>query len=239
MDKASRTQELRLEIIRENNMETKICSKCSIEKSISEFYKKGIHLQAQCKRCCSEYRKQYKEKHKEYFKQRREKRKEYSKQWYIKNKEHRKEYFKQWRIKNKEHRKEYDKQWKKNNKEHIREWRRKYYKKNKENIQVKLAKVLRDRLRAAIKNNAKSGSAVKDLGCSINYLKKYLESKFQEGMTWKNHGKGEGRWNIDHIIPISYFDLTDRKQFLKACHYTNLQPLWEKDNLSKNNRYIG
>jgi hypothetical protein len=48
-------------------------------------------------------------------------------------------------------------------------------------------------------------------------------------MTWDNWTT-DG-WHIDHIKPLaSSFDLTDRKQFLEACHYTNLQPLWAKDN---------
>jgi len=52
-------------------------------------------------------------------------------------------------------------------------------------------------------------------------------------MTWDNYGSGPGSWNIDHIIPLSSFDLTDREQFLEACHYTNLQPLWFEDNMEK------
>lgn len=99
----------------------------------------------------------------------------------------------------------------------------------------KLSKTLRHRLRMAIKNGQKTGSAVKDLGCSIVELKARLESQFQPGMTWSNHGnKG---WHIDHIVPLDKFDLSDRNQLLKACHYTNLQPLWAKDNLSKSNKY--
>jgi hypothetical protein len=96
----------------------------------------------------------------------------------------------------------------------------------------KLARNLRSRLSTAIKQGIKAGSAVKDLGCSIEEFKQYFESKFQPGMTWENHGK----WHIDHIKPLVGFDLTKRSQVLEACHYTNLQPLWAEDNLSKGGR---
>lgn len=104
-------------------------------------------------------------------------------------------------------------------------------------IRFKISCSLRIRLSNAIKNNQKSGSAVKDLGCSIEFLKQYFEQKFYSNpetgkiMTWENYGE----WHIDHIIPLSSFDLTNRKQFIKACHYTNLQPLWAKDNFEKSN----
>jgi hypothetical protein len=123
-----------------------------------------------------------------------------------------------------------------------------YYEKNKErinvrnrnrcnnNIQHKLVKRLRTRLCSALSINQKSGSAVRDLGCSIESFKSYLESKFQSGMSWDNYGLYG--WHIDHIKPLSSFDLTDRKQLLEACHYTNLQPLWAKDNLAKSDKII-
>lgn len=100
----------------------------------------------------------------------------------------------------------------------------------------KLATVLRTRLWMALKHDWKTGSAVRDLGCTIEELKLYLESKFLPGMTWGNHGKGDDKWHIDHIIPLASFDLTDRVQFLKACHYTNLQPLWAIDNMKKGSK---
>ena len=109
-------------------------------------------------------------------------------------------------------------------------------KKRQNNINFKLSKRLRTRLWSAIKDNQKFGSAVKDFGCSIEELKTYLESKFLSGMSWDNHG--QYGWHIDHIKPLSSFDLTDRDQFLEACHYTNLQPLWWQDNLSKSDKIL-
>ena len=61
----------------------------------------------------------------------------------------------------------------------------------------------------------------------------WLESKFQKGMSWANHGNGDGKWNVDHIWPCSKFDFTSRAQQNKCFHYTNLQPLWFKDNMRK------
>ena len=57
----------------------------------------------------------------------------------------------------------------------------------------------------------------------------YLEAKFTEGMTWENHGL----WHIDHIKPCSSFNLLIEDEHHKCFHYSNLQPLWAKDNLSK------
>lgn len=57
-------------------------------------------------------------------------------------------------------------------------------------------------------------------------------------MTWDNYGKGSDKWNIDHIRPLASFDLTDPIKFKQAVHYTNLQPLWQKDNLKKGKKVI-
>ena len=108
--------------------------------------------------------------------------------------------------------------------------------KKKNDIQFKLQVGLRNRLLRALDGNYKSGSAVADLGCTIDELKFYLERQFQDGMTWENWSR-DG-WHIDHKIPLAFFDLTDREQLLKAVHYTNLQPLWAVENLKKNKRRI-
>ena len=100
----------------------------------------------------------------------------------------------------------------------------------------KLACNLRHRLGMATKGNFKNGSAVKQLGCTIEELKTYLENQFQDGMSWKNWGiKG---WHIDHKKPLIKFDLADEEQLKAACHFSNLQPLWAKDNILKGGREI-
>lgn len=100
----------------------------------------------------------------------------------------------------------------------------------------KISCYLRNRLVKAIRRNQKLGSAVKDLGCPISFFKSYLQSWFynnpttNEEMTWDNYGS---KWHIDHTIPLASFDLTDREQFLKAVHFSNLKPMWAEENLSK------
>jgi hypothetical protein len=99
-------------------------------------------------------------------------------------------------------------------------------------LEKRIKRNLRSRLNKALQGNYKTGSAVRDLGCSIEELKKYLESKFQDGMTWDNYGQ----WHIDHIRPLCSFNLQDPEELKKVCHYSNLQPLWAKDNLDKRNK---
>lgn len=101
----------------------------------------------------------------------------------------------------------------------------------KTNVQFKIASNLRSRLNHALKS-PKKGLAVKHLGCSLEDLITYLESMFQPDMSWKNYGK----WHVDHIRPLSLFNLSNLKELKEACHYTNLQPLRAKDNLIKGNR---
>jgi hypothetical protein len=103
-----------------------------------------------------------------------------------------------------------------------------------DSIQYRLRHNLRSRLSLITKKTIKHGSAVKDLGCTIQELKLYLESKFLPGMTWENYGLHG--WHIDHVAPLSSFDLTNPEELKKACHYSNLQPLWAKDNIRKSNK---
>ena len=75
-----------------------------------------------------------------------------------------------------------------------------------------------------IKNLKKSKSSIELLGCNVDFLKEYIESKFTSGMSWDN--RGIHGWHIDHILPCASFDLSDPEQQKQCFHYTNLQPLW-------------
>lgn len=102
--------------------------------------------------------------------------------------------------------------------------------------EVKLARRIRNRLAKFLKyKSSDKVSAV--IGCSGNFLKKHLESKFQKGMTWENYGYGQGKWVIDHIKPLSLFNRLDKEDLKRASHYTNLQPLWYHQNDAKDANY--
>lgn len=121
-----------------------------------------------------------------------------------------------------------------------------YYRKNKENIINKLRVKKRENvtlrmisnLRSRIVQFMKSKKIHKDnktldlVGCSTEFLREYLERQFKDGMSWDNYGS----WHIDHITPLSSANCTE--DINKLCHYTNLQPLWAYENLSKGNKII-
>lgn len=88
-------------------------------------------------------------------------------------------------------------------------------------------------VRKALKES-KSKKSIEYLGTDSVTYRKYLESRFVEGMTWENYGT---EWEIDHIIPIKYENPTI-EEVVKRLHYKNTQPLWASLNASKNNRYI-
>jgi hypothetical protein len=94
-----------------------------------------------------------------------------------------------------------------------------------------LAKRSRARLRSALKmaNVEKSQRTQEYIGCSYSFLKKHIEGQFKIGMTWKNPSS----FHIDHIRPVSSFDLLDPEQLKLAFHWTNLQPLTPEENMKK------
>jgi len=199
-------------------MKNKICTKCKLEKSISEFHKnakcKKDGLSCHCKLCIKEYQ--------------------------LKNREHMLAKRKEYRINNQDkimaHRELYKKRakilnqkWQKENRE-----KRNLQQKNRLKIDpnFKLVRNIRKRIRSAIIGEIKVDKTLQLIGCSVEELKIHLEKQFTKSMTWKNYG----RWHVDHIKPCTSFDLSDPKQQRKCFHYSNLQPLWARDNLMKSNK---
>jgi len=221
----------------------KQCTGCKQTKSLNEFGKDKYEpdgFTCQCKACRKISSQKWKEKNKDRAKAK-------NKEWRDKNKEYISECGKEYRRKNPDycseyyqtHKVQHGASCKKWNEEHAEELREKERERAKTDIAFRLKTALRKRLYQAIRNGYKTGSAVSDLGCSIEFLKQHLELKFYpnpetgEMMSWDNYGK----WHIDHIIPLATFDLTDIEQLKKACNYSNLQPLWAKENLSKGAKY--
>jgi len=126
-------------------------------------------------------------------------------------------------------------EWYNNNQEYYRGYR-KELRKNPEYIVIMR---IRSRLNGAIKNFAKgvrkSDNTIPLLGCSPSFFMQYLEKLFSKGMSWKRVLNAE--IHIDHIRPCASFDLNKESEQRKCFHYSNLQPLWAKDNLSKGAKY--
>lgn len=100
---------------------------------------------------------------------------------------------------------------------------------------------LRGRIHSSIREaklgTRKASTTIKLLSCSWSELMRYLESKFLPGMNWENYGiRG---WHMDHIRPCASFNLHDPEQQKQCFHYSNLQPMWAKDNISKGAKYHG
>lgn len=137
----------------------------------------------------------------------------------------------------------YHRKWNKLNKDKKRKNSLKWLKKNpsysviyhknrkKVDINFKLRCNLAARFGSVLNYNLKSKRTIELLGCSIEKFKQHIESQFTNGMTWENYGKFG--WHIDHIKPCISFDFSNPKQQEQCFHYTNLQPLWWYDNLSK------
>lgn len=151
----------------------------------------------------------------------------YQKEWNRKNRETRRKHNKSWRDKNKEHIKEYHNSWRKQNLEYYREYVKRRY---SEETLYKLTIISRSNIKRYIKNKKCSSSDI--IGCSPLELKIHLENQFKDGMTWDNHGE----WHIDHVVPLSSANTED--ELISLNHYTNLQPLWAFENMSKGSKVL-
>ena len=187
-------------------METKICSKCKGEKLLSDFTKD--------KNRCDGYYVYCKECCKVSYQSKSSEIKEKSRNYYYNNKE-----------KNQTKILERNRLWRKNNPSYTTD-------RKKSDPAFKLIKNLRRRLNRFINFTyiTKRNTTINLVGCSPKELKLFLENKFADNMSWENYGE----WHIDHIIPLS--SAKTEEDLYKLSHYTNLQPLWAKDNLSKSNK---
>jgi hypothetical protein len=205
-------------------METKICTKCKKEKDICEF---GNHKKNKdgkrysCKECENTESRKWKENNKD-------KVLEYSKIYNIRRLELNKTQSKS----NKEKFLESQKRYYNNNKEKVIKRIVEYQKnKIKEDNLFKLKKTIQRTIRRYIKN--KKFTTTEIIGCDYESFKIYFESLFTEGMSWDKLGY---EIHIDHIIPLSSAKTED--DLYKLNHYTNLQPLWTKDNLIKGSKLL-
>jgi len=244
----------------QNKIETKICIRCKEEKSLDEFYarkSRGSGHFSYCKQCSKVIKKEWKESNPEYYREwakknpdkikesdrlyyekntekcldqskkyredHLEERSNYEKIYYLKNKEKKNKKNKEW---HKEH-PDYKKEWQLNHKEHLAKYMRE---RRKNNPHIRLSASIRAGIYNSLKQKKNKRSWEKILDYTLNDLIKHLESQFKEEMNWDNYGKGG--WEIDHIIPISLFNITsvNCKGLKKGWALENLRPLWAKEN---------
>ena len=207
-------------------------NKEKLKETTKKYYQKN---KEQRKKTIKKYHKDNKEQIREYQKkwhqENKEKLKENAKKYYQENKEQIKETAKKWHQENKEQRKEYKKKWRQENKGQIREYLKN---RRKTNPLFKLSCNLRQRTSNAFRSKgySKNTKTQKMLGVDWEVCKAHIERQFTKGMNWDNYGE----WHVDHIIPLA--SATTEKRLKELCHYTNLQPLWASDNLSKSDKII-
>jgi len=196
----------------------KTCTKCKVKKDFNDFYKFKLRkdgLTIYCKDCHKKKVKNYKEDNKE-------KLKENSKAYYQENKDLLKQRTKKYREENKDYYTNYM-----NN----------YNKERKKNDEIfKFKHNIRCNILSSFKrgkNKFNKNTKTEDiLGCTIDEFTNYIQSKFTKGMSLDN----QGEWHLDHIIPLA--TANTEEDVIKLCHYTNFQPLWAYDNLSKGDKII-
>lgn len=219
-------------------METKVCTKCKLEKNICEFGKSQTSkdgLLYCCKECNNLRGKKYRDDNYDKVLSAQRKWRRENPEWvnkinhknYINNKEYNRERIRNWYGENPEKRKIYRENYKPRKRERRKERR-------ENDIIFNLVNRLRGRLYKYLKVNQirKTNRTFDIVGCTPEYLKEHLEKQFVSGMSWENRDE----WHIDHIIPLS--SANSEEELYKLCHYTNLQPLWAEENIKKSNKII-
>ena len=161
------------------------------------------------------------------------------KKWRDSNKEYMTNKSKIWYEQNKEHRKEYLKEYREKNIEKIREVKRTYEKTRKHNDPLyKLISNFRTAVYQVLKENNvdKNRHYFEILKYTPDELIIHLEEKFTDEMSWDNYGI----WHVDHIRPISSFNIQEigDESFMECWSLNNLQPLWGDENIRKSNKMV-
>lgn len=210
---------------------TKVCTKCKIEKDKStDFHKcnSPMGISPMCKECKAIFYQENKIILKEKY------RKKYHENPEAKENRRKISYASWQRNKHKElaYKRKYEKR------PEVIERRKEIHRRRKQtDVQYNIKRRLRGRVRDTVKRVNGKGYKYKSslvlLGCDMDFFKAYIESKFEEGMNWDRFAY----IHIDHIKPCSQFDLTKYEDQKECFHYSNLQPLWEVDNLVKSWKY--
>lgn len=220
------------------SMESKVCTKCNENKTITE-YQKDIRnsdgYKGMCKACIAAYKKQYKVnnaktisvKNKEYKQNNKEKVAQYAKDRYKNNKPKIAAYTKQYKVINRERDRE------KNNKAKALYKAKRIATDPLYRLKINTSNLISISLKR--QGYTKKSKSFSILGCTPEQFKTYIESLFEPWMNWDNYGKYNGcidyGWDIDHIKPIS--SATCEADVIQLNHYTNLRPL-----CSYTNRYV-
>ena len=209
----------------------KKCTKCGKELPLDRFYvrKETGRYRAECKECHAERCELWRGLNQDYIND------------CIRYKRHENpDYYnaicKRYRDRNKEKRRIVCTKWRKANPEKNNLIQKKSRIKRRGTSEGKLNHCISVGMNTSLRGNKRGRKWELWVGCSLDDLKMHIEMQFTDGMTWDRYLSGE--IHIDHIIPLSYFDMSDPEQQKRAWHYTNLQPLWAKDNIRKSNKII-
>lgn len=212
---------------------TKVCTKCKLDKNKATDYHKSSGckqgIQSMCKECVTAINFDIKDVIKASYN---EKMKDPNER--IRIRRNGKKSWRKNRHKEVIYKREYNKR-----ADVIERRKRQHLERKKTDMQYVIKRRLRGRIRDCLKSliggSYKYNSSLVMLGCDIPFFKNYLESKFEEGMNWERFAY----IHVDHIKPCSQFDLTKVEDQMKCFHYSNMQPLWEVDNLKKSYIYDG
>lgn len=213
---------------------TKACSRCKVEKDWSEFYilKKTQKPKSRCKLCEKTYHKEHgtkatmrwRQKHPEVH-QAGQKRYEEANADKIRTRQRNHYHTNHERITKAR------KDRAVGHEEETRKYYRLYARERRKDPLYRIKTNLRARVGKAVRGLDKSATTEELLGCTFEQLRAHLQSLFKPGMTWENMGRNG--WHVDHKTPCCAFDLSDPEQQRVCFHFSNLQPLWQLDNLKK------